>query len=65
MATTIGMGAKKKNKKEDNKKVSELNVKVVKLQKEKAELIKEVEELQKEKAELNAKIIELEKANSN
>lgn len=51
MATTIGMGAKKKTKKEDNKKVSELNAKITKLE--------------KENEKLNAKIAELEKpANS-
>lgn len=65
MATTIGMGAKKKTKKEDSNKVSELNVKIAKLEKENTDLIKKIEEMQKENAELNAKIAELEKpANS-
>lgn len=65
MATTIGMGAKKKTKKEDSKKVIELNAKIAKLEKENTDLIKEVEKTKKENAELNAKIAELEKiANS-
>lgn len=65
MATTIGMGAKKKAKKEESKKVIELNAKIAKLEKENADLIKKVEEIQKENEELNAKIAEPEKpANS-
>lgn len=65
MATTIGMGAKKKTKKEESKKVIELNAKIAKLEKENTDLIKKVEEIQKENEELNTKIAEIEKpANS-
>ncbi len=65
MATTIGMGVKKKIKKEDSEKVNELNAKIAELEKEKTDLIKKVDEKQKENAELSTKIAELEKnANS-
>lgn len=61
MATVIGMGANKKAKKEDNKKVNELNAKIAELEKENIDLIKKIEESQKENEGLNAKIAELEK----
>ena len=48
MATTIGMGAKKKETKSDDK----LKAKIVELEKENTELIKEVEKTQKEVADM-------------
>ena len=64
MATTVGMGAKKKTKKEDSKKVNELKAKIVELENENTNLIRIIEEAKKEKAKLETKITELEKSNS-
>ena len=61
MATTIGMGAKKKETKSDDK----LKAKIVELEKENTKLIKEVEKTQKENEGLKAKIAELEKPSNN
>lgn len=64
MATTVGMGAKKKTKKEDSKKVNELKAKIVELENENTNLIRIIEESKKEKLKLETKIAELEKSNS-
>lgn len=65
MATTVGMGAKKKTKKEDSKKVNELKAKILELENENTNLIRIIEESKKEKAKLEIKkIAELEKSNS-
>ena len=64
MATTVGMGAKKKTKKEDSKKVNELKAKIVELENENTNLIRIIEEAKKEKLKLETKITELEKSNS-
>lgn len=64
MATTVGMGAKKKTKKEDSKKVNELKAKIVELENENTNLIRIIEETKKEKLKLETKITELEKSNS-
>lgn len=64
MATTVGMGAKKKTKKEDSKKVNELKAKIVELENENTNLIRIIEESKKERLKLETKIAELEKSNS-
>ena len=62
MATTIGMGAKKKApEKENSKEVKSLKAKIAELEKENTDLIKSVEETKKENEGLKAKIAELEK----
>lgn len=61
MATIIGMGAKKKEIKSDDK----LKAKIAELEKENTKLIKEVEKTQKENEGLKAKIAELEKPSNN
>ncbi len=57
MATTIGMGVKKKEIKSDDK----LKAKIAEIEKENTKLIKKVEETQKENEGLKAKIAEIEK----
>lgn len=61
MATTIGMGAKKKASGKENTEAKNLKAKIAELEKENTDLIKSVEKAKKENEGLKAKIAELEK----
>lgn len=65
MATTIGMGVKKKTSGKEDKEIKKLEAKIAELEKENTNLIKTVENLNKEKEGLEAKVKELEKPSNN